>query len=322
MQYNIEIQPAGVSYKSEDNLLEDALSNSLPLEHSCKTGDCGVCSAEVLSGSIVNEEGEIVTSGQVLTCQSKAQSDAVLKAHYYPELAHIKQQTVPCKVASVEYPTDDIVILTFRFPPTVKFDYLPGQYVDLSYKGIKRSYSIANTKQATKEIELHIRKVLDGKMSDALFGQVKENQLLRMEGPKGTFFVKDNVKPLILIATGTGIAPVKAIVEELIEKQDSRDVHIYWGMQYQSELYCEALIKLVEQHQNIKFIAALSREESEGDFYKGYVQDAVMRDFKSLIKHEVYACGSVAMINEAKNLFINHHLPSESFFSDAFTPAK
>lgn len=322
MQYNIEIQPTGVSYKSEDNLLEDALSNSLPLEHSCKTGDCGVCSAEVLSGSIENEDGEIVTSGQVLTCQSKAQSDAVLKANYYPELAHIKQQTVPCKVASVEYPADDIVILTFRFPPTVKFDYLPGQYVDLSYKGIKRSYSIANTKQATKEIELHIRKVPDGKMSEALFGQVKENQLMRMEGPKGTFFVKSNTKPLILIATGTGIAPVKAVVEDLVEKQDLRDVHIYWGMQYQNELYCEALIDLVEQHQNIKFTAAFSREESEGDFYKGYVQDAVMRDFKSLIEHEVYACGSVSMIDQAKDLFMNNQLPSESFFSDAFTPAK
>ncbi len=322
MQYNIEIQPAGVSYKSEDNLLEDALSNSLPLEHSCKTGDCGVCSAEVLSGSIENEDGEIVTSGQILTCQSKAQSDSVLKAHYYPELAHIKQQTVPCKVASVEYPTDDIVILTFRFPPTVKFDYLPGQYVDLSYKGIKRSYSIANAKLATKEVELHIRKVSAGKMSDALFGQVKENQLMRIEGPKGTFFVKDNTKPLILIATGTGIAPVKAIVEDLVEKRDSREVHIYWGVQYKSELFCEVLIDLVAQHQNIKFTAALSREESEGEFYKGYVQDAVMHDFKSLIEHEVYACGSVTMINQAKDLFINNQLPSESFFSDAFTPAK
>ncbi|TKF23456.1 2Fe-2S iron-sulfur cluster binding domain-containing protein [Vibrio genomosp. F6] len=322
MQYNIEIQPAGVSYKSEENLLEDALSNSLPLEHSCKTGDCGVCSAEVLSGSIENEDGYIVTSGQILTCQSKAQSDAILKAHYYPELAHIKQQTVPCKVVSVEYPTDDIVILTFRFPPTAKFDYLSGQYVDLSYKGIKRSYSIANAKKETKEIELHIRKVSDGKMSDALFGQVKENQLMRMEGPKGTFFVKSNTKPLVLIATGTGIAPVKAVVEDLVEKQDPRDIHIYWGMQYKNELYCEALIDLVEQHQNIKFTAALSREESEGTFYKGYVQEAVMRDFKSLIEYEVYACGSVSMINQAKDLFINNQLPSESFFSDAFTPAK
>nr|WP_321278075.1 FAD-binding oxidoreductase [uncultured Vibrio sp.] len=322
MQYNIEIQPAGISYKSDENLLEDALSNSLPLEHSCKTGDCGVCTAEVLSGSVEKENGAVVTSGQILTCQSKAQSDVVLKAHYYPELAHIKQQTIPCKVASVKYPTDDIVILTFRFPPTAKFDYLPGQYVDLNYEGIKRSYSIANAKQTTKEIELHIRKVPNGKMSDALFGKVKENQLMRMEGPKGTFFVKDNAKPLILIATGTGIAPVKAIIEELVEKQDPRDIHIYWGMQYKNEIYCDALMDLVNQHHNIKFTAALSREDSKGDFYKGYVQDAVVCDYRSLIEYEVYACGSSAMINQAKDLFNNSQLPSESFFSDAFTPAK
>jgi len=322
MQYNIEIRPAGVRYKSDENLLEDALSNSLPLKHSCKTGDCGVCTAELLSGSVETNGGEVVTSGQILTCQSIAHSDVILKAHYYPELAHIKQQTVPCKVASVEYPSDDIVILTFRFPPTAKFDYLPGQYVDLSYKGIKRSYSIANAKQTTKEIELHIRKVPNGKMSDAIFGQVKENQLMRMEGPKGTFFVKDNSKPLILIATGTGIAPVKAIVEDLIEKQDPRDVHIYWGMQYKNELYCKALIDLVKQHQNIKFTAALSREVSEVEFFKGYVQDAVVCDYKSLIEYDVYACGSIVMINQAKDLFVNNQLPSDSFFSDAFTPAK
>lgn len=322
MKYNIEIQPADVKYQSEDNLLNDALDSSLPLEHSCKTGDCGICSAEVITGSVKNENGEIVTRGSVLTCQSKALSDVTLKANYYPELVNIKEQTVPCKVANIKYVTQDIIVLTFRFPPTVKFEYLSGQYIDLIYKGVKRSYSIANAKSTSKEVELHIRKVPDGKMSDLIFDQLKENQLMRMEGPKGTFFVKDNAKPLILIATGTGIAPVKAIVEDLVEKQDRRDIHIYWGMQYKSEIYCNALIDFANQHQNIKFTAALSREDSTGDFYKGYVQDAVIRDYRSLVEYEVYACGSVAMINQAKKLFINSQLPSESFFSDAFTPAK
>lgn len=235
MQYNIEIQPAGVSFKSDTNLLNDALSQSIPLEHSCKTGDCGVCSAEVLSGLIENESGEIVTSGQVLTCQSAALSDATLKAHYYPELAHIRQQTIPCKVVSFESVSDDIMVLKFRFPPTAQFDYLPGQYVDLSFKGVKRSYSIANAKNVGKELELHIRKVPNGKMSSLLFDEVKVNQLMRLEGPKGTFFIHDNDKPLLLLATGTGIAPIKAMVEHLVALNDKREIHIFWGMQYAKE---------------------------------------------------------------------------------------
>ncbi|MBF4438157.1 CDP-6-deoxy-delta-3,4-glucoseen reductase, partial [Vibrio anguillarum] len=161
---------------------------------------------------VENENGELVTQGHILTCQSKAKSDVVLKANYYPELVDIKQQTISCKVASFEFVTKDIVSIRFRFSPKTIFNYLPGQYVDLSFRGVKRSYSIANAKSKSNELELHIRKVPNGEMSELLFEHLKENQLMRIEGPKGTFFVRDNIKPLIFIATGTGIAPIKAIV--------------------------------------------------------------------------------------------------------------
>ncbi len=147
MTYKITIEPSGKHFISDKNLLEDAISQSIPLEHSCKTGDCGACSVEVLSGSIEVNTGEVVDSGNILTCQSKALSDAVIKANYFPELINIKQQTLPCKVASFEYVTEGIVVIKFRFPPTARFDYLPGQYVDLNFKGVKRSYSIANAKE-------------------------------------------------------------------------------------------------------------------------------------------------------------------------------
>ncbi|HCE2183340.1 FAD-binding oxidoreductase [Vibrio sp. Vb2133] len=321
MSYTIEIQPAGVHFQSENNLLDDALAQSLPLDHSCKTGDCGACSAQVLSGQVQNEKGQTVTQGSVLTCQSKALSDVVLKANYYPELTHIKTQTVPCKVAKVQYLTDDILSLTFRLPPTAQFEYLAGQYVDLSFQGVKRSYSIANACSALKQIELHIRKVPDGAMSGLLFGSVAENQLMRMEGPKGTFFVRDGDKPLVFIATGTGIAPVKAMVEQLISTDDQREVHIYWGMQYQSEIYCQELMSYSQQYANIHFTSVLS-QESHPQSECGYVQDIVIKNVAGLEFFEVYACGSVKMIEAAKALFIEHGLPSEAFLSDAFTPAK
>ena len=321
MDYKIEIKPSGVYFKSNKNLLNDALDQSIPLEYSCKTGSCRVCCADIISGEIENEHGEIVRSGSVLTCQSKAKSDVVLKAHYYPELVGQKIQTIPCKVAGFELVTDDIMVIKYRFPPTAKFDYLPGQYIDLSFKGIKRSYSVANAKQVSDGVELHIRNVPNGQMSELIFNGLKENQLMRIEGPKGTFFVKANSKPLILIATGTGIAPIKAIVEQLVNDKDKREIHIYWGMQYASEMYCKELPEFAAQYQHIHFNSVLSKELDEQN-RKGYVQDAVCQDFDSLVDYEVYACGSLNMINDAKKIFLNKLLPIDAFHSDAFTPAK
>ncbi|WP_333004755.1 FAD-binding oxidoreductase [Vibrio coralliilyticus] len=323
MQYYIEVQPAGVSYKSEENLLEDALQQSITIEHSCKTGDCGVCSAELIQGEIENENGEIITSGPFLTCQSRAKSDSVLKATYFPELASIKRQTLPCKVSSIAFPTPDIIIIKLRFPPTAKFDYLPGQYIDLSFKGVKRSYSIANSKSDSKEVELHIRRVDDGKMSQLLFDfDLKLNTLMRIEGPKGTFFVREGVKPLIMIATGTGIAPIKAAVEQLISNKDPRPVYIYWGMRHSTEIYDTGLESIAESSDNIHFFPVLSRERTVATGKIGYVQNAVLQDFESLELYEIYACGSPQMIEQAKESFEKNGLLSGNFFSDAFTPAK
>jgi CDP-4-dehydro-6-deoxyglucose reductase len=321
MTFKIEIQPSGVHFLSDANILSDALAQSIHLEYSCMNGDCGACSAEVLSGSVENEFGEVVSTGNVLTCKSKPKSDAVLKTGYYPELASIKQKNFPCKVTSIKYATDDIVVINFRYPPTISFDYLSGQYVDLSFKGIKRSYSIAKAKAVNNELELHIRWVPDGKMSELLFAELKENQLMNIEGPKGTFFIRKNIKPLILIATGTGIAPIKAIVEQLIIDNDKRDIYIYWGMQYAKELYCTDLEQIALAYKHIHFRPVLSREEPYKG-HKGYVQDVVCEHFESLHNYEVYACGSLNMIDDAAKKFEQRQLPSDAFHSDAFTPAK
>jgi len=321
MKYNIIVSPSGVKFKSDDNLLNDAISQGVPLGHSCKTGACGVCRADVISGSVENEHGEIVSQGQVLTCQSSAHSDLVLKASYYPELIAIKQQMIPCKVTNVERIARDIIILRLRYPPSIKLQYLAGQHIDLIYKGVKRSYSIANALSDEKEIELHIRQVPNGEMSSLLFGDVKNNQLMRIEGPKGTFFVRSSDKPLILLATGTGIAPVKAIVEQLLLSRDLRDVHIYWGMRSADELYCKTLDDISSSNPHISFTQVLSRDDKWSG-KRRYIQDVVCERFDSLEKFEVYACGSIDMINSAWEKFKNKRLPSDRFHSDAFTPAK
>ena len=321
MTFKIQIQPAGIHFQSEKNILDDAINQSIPLEHSCKTGDCGVCAAVVLSGKIENENGDMVTTGTVLTCQSKALSDATLQVLYHPELIGLKLQTLPCKVADFEYVTDDIMVIKFRFPPTAKFDYLPGQYVDLSFKGIKRSYSIANTKQVSFGLELHVRKVVNGQMSEALFSEMKKGQLMRIEGPKGTFFIRKGEEPLILLAGGTGIAPIKAMVEELIANQDKRDIHIYWGMSSVDSFYLWELDELSVKNKQIHYTPVLSGGD-EWNGRTGFVHQAICDDFLSMQNFHVYACGSPVMINAAKAAFLNKGLPSNQFISDAFTPAK
>jgi len=229
--HEVTIKPANIQYQASTDisLLDAALANKFPLQYSCKKGSCGICVADVMAGLIKNENGEMVSSGTVLTCSSYAQSNVILKANYYAELAAIECLTVPCKIATQHFLTDDIIVLTLRLPPSTQFNYLSGQYIDLIHGSIRRSYSIANAASTTSGIELHIRLLQDGEFSQVL-KQSTPNQLMRIEGPKGTFFIRSADSPIIFLAGGTGFAPVKAMVESLLATPLRRDIYIYWGM--------------------------------------------------------------------------------------------
>jgi len=322
MTYNIEILPSGIMFTSENTLLDDALVQSVPLEHSCKSGDCGICEAELISGIVENENGEHVTSGKILTCCSKACSDLTLNAHYYPELVDIKSQTFPCKVETIDFPAHDIAVLKLRLPPTANFNYLPGQYIDLNYKGTIRSYSIANAQTVSTGLELHIRHLPQGAMSELIFSAVNSNQLMRIEGPKGTFFVRSDNKPLIFIAGGTGFAPIKAMVEALLAQQDKRAITIYWGMPHKESFYSDIAQQWSTDHDHINYIPVLSEHDPSWLGRTGYVHQGIVDDFDSLTRYQVYACGSPVMIEATKEALIAKNLAVENFFADAFTPAK
>ncbi|KUJ00612.1 FAD-binding oxidoreductase [Vibrio sp. MEBiC08052] len=314
----ITIHPSMVTFESDDNILKDALLKSIPLEHSCKTGGCGLCKAEVISGTALNEDmKEVSTGSYILTCQSKALSNLSLKVNYFPELANIESKIIPCKVSSLEQVTEDIVIIKLRLPPNKTLNYMPGQYIDLIFKGISRSYSIANFSPDKNELELHIRRVPNGKMSGLIFEPIHLEQLMRIEGPKGTFFVRDDNKDLIFLATGTGIAPIKSMIHGLIEKKDTRKKYIYWGGRYDNEIYCKDFYKFDADFDNITFVPVLSRESSD----IRYVQHAVDRDFDSLSNVSVYACGSLSMINDARELLVDKNMSLDSFYYDAFIPS-
>ncbi|QMV12970.1 CDP-6-deoxy-L-threo-D-glycero-4-hexulose-3-dehydrase reductase [Vibrio spartinae] len=304
-----------VTFESDDNILKDALLKSIPLEHSCKTGGCGLCKAEIISGTALNEDMEEVSVGtHILTCQSKALSNLSLKVNYFPELANIESKIIPCKVSGLEFVTEDIVIIKLRLPPNKALNYMPGQYIDLFFKGISRSYSIADFSPDRNELELHIRRVPNGKLSSLIFEQLHLEQLMRIEGPKGTFFVRNDNKDLIFLATGTGIAPIKSMIHRLIDENDIRKKYIYWGGRYDDEIYCKDFYQLDADFDNITFIPVLSRN---GNNIR-YVQHAVDRDFDSLSNVSIYACGSLSMINDVRELLVAKGMSLDSFYYDAF----
>lgn len=322
MTYKIEIQPANIHYpaSSDATLLDAALANQLALEHSCKKGTCGTCSATVVSGTVKNESGECVNKGTVLTCQSYAQSDVVLKATYYPELADIPCVTLPCKIDQQQFLADDILILTLRLPPTAAFRYLPGQYIDLIAGDLRRSYSIANIHSSAKTIELHVRLLSDGAFSQIL-KQSMLNQLMRLEGPKGTFFVREAPNPIVFLAGGTGFAPVKAMVDGLLANDSPREIHIYWGMQRHSSLYTDVAKSWANAYHHVHYVPVVSSDDKEWSGRRGFVHQAVLDDLIDLHDYHVYACGAPAMIDAAKDAFTQKGLDASHFYSDAFVPS-
>ena len=323
MSYEIKIKPANIQYhaSSSTTLLDGALSNKLFLQYSCKKGECGSCSASIIAGLVKNENGEIVRSGVILMCNSYAQSDVTLEANYYPELAGIECMTVPCKIAKLDRVTDDIISLTLRLPATIVFEYLSGQYIDLMLGGVRRSYSIANAQSTSGHLELHIRLIQNGEFSQ-LLKQSNINQLMRLEGPKGTFFVRDALNPLIFLAGGTGFAPVKAMVEQLLAQQSKRMIYIYWGMQNSASFYTDIANSWATSLDHVHYVPVLSSEEKDWRGRVGFVHQAVMEDFSNLSEYHVYACGSPLMIDAARKVLFTKELQETSFYSDAFVSSK
>lgn len=324
MDIIVKIQPSNIQFNAVENvtILESALNSAVILEHSCKNGSCGLCESQLVSGEVISQEGEIFTSGQsFLTCQCKPSSNEItIEAEYYPELAGIIRKVTPCKVSSIDKRAQ-FAIFKFRLPPTAAFKYLPGQYINLSYQGVTRSYSIANA-NSKDGVELHIRRVSDGVMSELLFSDVTVNSLLRMDGPIGTFFVRPDIKPIIFLAGGTGFAPVKSMVESLISQESSRDIFIYWGMNSGQDFYSDLPIEWASNFKNIKYIPVVSGDDHEWSGRKGLVHKAVIEDIPNMFNICVYACGSPQMIAAAKQDFIHAGLLEKNFFSDAFTVSK
>lgn len=312
MAKKIRLIPSLVDFSVEEGetILDAALRQNIPLSHSCKTGRCSSCQAEAVENGVEKK---------VLTCQYTPKDDVTLYADYYPQLVAIEEKLIPCKVSDFTLIANQVLVFRLRIPPQQLLTYLPGQYLDLSLNGISRSYSIASHPD-DPYIELHVKKVETGVMSEQLFTQMRQNLLMRLHGPKGTFFIRelDSDRPIIFLATGTGFAPIKAMLKQLFKIGYKGDIYLFWGNRYLTDFYDEKADDWQKNHSNFHYTPVVSREVGTTTVIKGYVQHTAVQKLNDFSHSHVYACGSPAMIESAKDLLVQHGLDAKYFYSDAF----
>lgn len=304
----------------EQTILDAAKNNGIALEYSCRNGRCGVCMASVIEGetSLISDEEFLEEKrekhSQILTCCRSILSDIKLDIRDLGEIGLIKSVTLPCRINSIDIYNDEIAFLEFRLPPNNNFNYIPGQYIELINDEIRRSYSIANAPRDDNLIELHLKKVSDGVMSEHIFNKSVVNDIMRFEGPFGTFSLRDDSsKNIVFMATGTGIAPIKAILESKNVTISNKQVYVIWGGRTSKDIYCD----LNNIDEDFLFIPVLSREKKDS-YESGYVQQILLKLDIDLSDTTVYACGSADMIEDSFKLLVDNGLKPNNFHSDAF----
>ncbi|QZA82122.1 CDP-6-deoxy-delta-3,4-glucoseen reductase [Deefgea piscis] len=337
MSQQLTIEPSGqqLSVFKGETLLDAAMREGFNMPYGCKNGSCGACKGKVLSGEVVHgDHSETALSaaeqeqGYALFCCATPVSDQVsIECREVSATKDIQIKTLPTRIERIEKVSPDVAILTLKLPSTEKLTYLAGQYIDIHTKtGKKRSFSIANPPHHEGFLQLHIRHIDGGEFSDYVWNTMKEREIFRFTGPLGSFFLReDSDKPILFLATGTGFAPIKGMIEHALANHTQREMVLYWGCRTLADLYMPELPSQWQQlYPNFTFIPVLSDPKPEDQWQgrTGFLHEVVLSDFANLAHYQVYACGSPMMVEAAYTGCLSHQLPSDAFFSDAFFTSK
>ncbi|MBC3813127.1 CDP-6-deoxy-delta-3,4-glucoseen reductase [Undibacterium aquatile] len=334
MTFQVTVTPSGRQFScdADETVLSAALRAGVILPYGCKNGACGSCKGKVTDGTVVhgNHQQRALTEdeaaqGMSLFCCAKPQSDLTIEARELVANDEYPLKKMPTRIAKLEKLSDDVMLLALQLPANEKLNYRAGQYIEFLLRdGKRRSYSMANAPHDVEHISLHIRHMPGGLFTDQVFSTLKERDILRFEGPQGTFYLReDSDKPIILLASGTGFAPIKALVEQLIHTKSTRPVALYWGGRRPADLYMDKLCQeWAAQLPGFRYVPVISDAQAEDQWQgrTGFVHQAVMADHTDLSGYQVYACGVPVMVDSAKRDFVAQcQLPADEFYADSFT---
>ncbi len=332
MDHTVQVQPSGHQFtvREEEPVLDAALRQGVALPYGCRNGKCGSCRGKVVVGEIAYRDGQPtgitdaeVTSGLALFCQARPKSSLGIEIREVERARDIPVRTLPCRVAHIDQLAHDVIRLYLKLPDTERLQFLAGQYVDVLLKdGQRRAFSLANAPHDDRYLELHVRHIEGGTFTDFVFSRMQEKALLRIEGPLGSFVLRENSeRPMIFVAGGTGFAPIKGIVQHALAEGVTRPIHLYWGVRAKRDLYMDELPReWAEEYPHVSYSPVLSEPAKEDAWAgrTGLVHEAVSADFPDLHSYEVYTSGPPAMIEAARKAFLAQGLSPENLFSDAF----
>ena len=327
----ITLQPSGRSFTAHagETLLEAAMRQDIQLPYGCRNGACGSCKAKLVAGQVdygVHQASTLTDeekqAGKLLLCCARALTDVTIEARELSAAGGVRVRILPCRVHRLERHASTMV-LYLKLPQNERLQFLAGQYLDFLLKdGKRRSYSMANAPHDDEFLQLHVRDY-QGLFSGHVFNRMKERDILRIEGPFGSFYLRDSAKPMVMVASGTGFAPIKAIIEHCIATGVHREIALYWGNRTRADMYAPELCERWAREQpNIRFVPVLSdaRPEDAWDGRTGFVHEAVMADWPDMSQVQVYACGAPVMVDAARRDFsAKCGLPEDEFYADSFT---
>lgn len=332
----ITVEPSGKTFDTfaGETILAAAIRQGVGLPYGCKDGACGSCKCKVISGHVVHSEHQAkalpptqAQEGMVLTCCARPVGDVVLEARQVTAEDAFPVKRIPVRVANLQQLSPDVMQVQLQLPGNDTLRFHPGQYIEFLLRdGIRRAYSIATAAHLLGNppiVDLHIRHMPGGVFTDHVFSSMKVKDILRAEGPFGSFYLReDSTAPIVMLASGTGFAPIKALLEQLQHTKSTRPVSFYWGGRRPHDLYMHDWVLAQIQHiPQLRYIPVVSDAQPQDQWQgrTGFVHQAVLDDFADLSTFEVYACGAPIVIESAQKAYTElRGLPQASFYADAF----
>lgn len=332
-QYQVKNVNSGATFtvNEGESVLNAALRQGVMLPYSCKNGTCGSCKGHLESGDVhypfhppLALSREEIGEGCALFCQAEPTGDLVVRVREIEAVRDIQVRKMPARVTEKTLLAPDVMRIKIKLPAAQRLQFLAGQYLEILLpEGKRRAFSIASPPQFEDEIELHIRHVDGGGFTGWVFEEMKERDILRLEAPLGTFFIRnDRVdRPMILMGGGTGFAPLKSMIEDLLSHKDTRPVHLFWGAQNRAELYMhEQAQQWAAENEHIQYSSALMEpgDAAEAGSFSGFVHEAVLQQYSDLSGFDIYMSGPPAMIDASRSAFLEHGAESRRIFFDSF----